>query len=139
MWPPQKPTPERRRLPLEALEVEMRIAAGEHALQALLQCVSEHAGTLEAHEAEPGRCTRLWPMGWAAMKVDCAPRGTGDGGPALIRADGVVLPRERTRRGRDSGSRFGTLAVARTCDRTPGAPGVCPLDGPVNLPARGDA
>ena len=78
-------------------------------------------------------------MGLAAMKRDVAPRGTGDVGPALTRADHVRLPREQTLRGRDDGCLFGTFAVARSGDRTLGAPGICPLEAQVNRPARCDA
>ena len=128
-----------RRIPMEALDVEMSIAEGEQALQALRQFVREHAGKLEAHEAEKGICKRLLPMGLAAMKLYFAQCGTGDVGPAVRRADGVVLPRERTLRGRDYFSLFGKFAVARTCDRMPGEPGIFPLDAQVNLPPRCDS
>ena len=57
-------------------------------------------------------------------------------GPAITRADGVLLPREQTLRGRDYFSLFGKFAVARTCYRTPGEPGIFPLDAQVNLPER---
>ena len=73
------------------------------------------------------------------MKRYVAPRGTGDVGPAIPRADHVRLPREQTRRGRDDCSLFGTFAVARSCDRTLGEPGVFPLEAQVNRPARCDA
>jgi hypothetical protein len=125
-----------RRIPMEALDVEMSIAEGEQALQALLKFVREHAGTLEAHEAEKGIFKRLLPIGLAAMKLYFAQRGTGDVGPAIMRADGVGLPRERKLRGRDYFSLFGKFAVARTCYRTPGEPGIFPLDAQVNLPER---
>jgi hypothetical protein len=121
---------------MEALEVELSIAEGEQALQALLQFVRESAGTLEAHEAEKGIFKRLLPIGLAAMQLYFAQRGTGDVGPAVTRADGVVLPREHALRGRDYFSRFGKFAVPRTCYRTPGEPGLFPLDAQVNLPAR---
>ena len=121
---------------MDALEVEMSIAEGEQALQALLQFVRESAGTLEAHEAEQGIFKRLLPMGLAAMQLDFAQRGTGDMGPAVTRADGGVLLREQTLRGRDYFSLFGKFAVPRTCYRTPGEPGLFPLDAQVNLPAR---
>jgi hypothetical protein len=124
---------------MDALDVETSIAEGKQALQALLQCASEHAGKLEAHEAEQGIFKRLLPIGLAAMKLYFAQRGTGDLGPAVTRADGRLLPREPTLRGRDYGSRFGKFTVARTCDRTPGAPGICPLDAQVNLPTRCDS
>ena len=124
---------------MEALDVEMSIAAGEQALQALMHVARERAGTLEAHEAEQGICKRLLPMGLAAMQRYVAERGTGDVGPALTRADGVMLPRQTPLRGRDSCSLFGTFAVARTCDRTPGEPGSVPLDAQVNLPERCDS
>src|SRR5438128_11804077 len=104
-----------RRISMDALDVEMSIAEGEQALQALLQFARESAGTLEAHEAEKGIFKRLLPMGLAAMKLYFAQRGTGDIGPAIARADGVILPREQTLRGRDYFSLFGTFAVARTC------------------------
>ena len=125
-----------RRIPLDALEVETSSAAGEQALQALLQCASEHAGKLEAHEAETGLFTRRMPIGLAAMKRSCAPRGTGEGGPAVPRADGGLRPRAQKLRARDDCSRCGPFAVARTCDRTPGEPGSFPLDTPINRPAR---
>ena len=128
-----------RRSPLDAREVETSVAAGEQALQALLQCTRDHAGTLEAHEAEQGLFTRRWPLGWAALKRYVAERGTGDLGAAITRADGVLLPREQPLRGRDDCSRFGTLAVARPCDRPPGEAGIGPLDVPVNRPERGDS
>jgi hypothetical protein len=128
-----------RRIPLEALDVEMSIAEGEQALQALITFAREHAGKLEAHEAEKGLFKRLLPMGLAAMKRYFAQRGTGDVGPAITRADGVLLTREKPLRGRDDFSLFGKFAVARPCDRTAGAPGIFPLDGPVNLPERCDS
>jgi hypothetical protein len=122
---------------MEALDVETRIAEGEPALQALMQFAREYAGKLEAHEAEKGIFKRLLPIGLGAMKLDCAPRGTGDVGPAITRADNVRLPREQTLRGRDYFSLFGKFAVARSCYRTLGEPGIFPLDAQVNLPARG--
>jgi hypothetical protein len=128
-----------RRIPLEARDVEMRLAAGEPALQVRLPCVRAQAGPLEAPAAEPGLVTRLRPLGVAALTWSCAQRGTGEVGPAIMRADGVVRPRERQRRGRADGARVGTLAGARPCDRTPGEPGLWPLDAPVNRPARGAA
>jgi hypothetical protein len=124
---------------MDALEVEMSIAEGEQALQALLQLAREHAGTHEAHEAEKGLFKRLLPIGLAAMKRSFAQRGTGDVGPTVTRADGVCLPQEQTRRGRDYCSIFGKFKVARTCDRTPGAPGIFPLEAQVNLPTRCDS
>jgi hypothetical protein len=124
---------------MEALEVEMSIAEGEQALQALITFAREHAGKLEAHEAEKGIFKRLLPIGLAAMQRYFAQRGTGDLGAAITRADGVLLPREQTLRGQDYFSLFGTFAVARTCYRTPGEPGIFPLDAQVNLPARCDA
>ena len=124
---------------MDALEVETSIAEGEQALQALIMCARETAGTLEAHEAEKGIFKRLLPMGLAAMKLDFAQRGTGDVGPAVTQADGVFLPREQKLRGRDDFSLFGKFAVPRTCDRTPGEPGIFPLDAQVNLPERCDA
>jgi hypothetical protein len=128
-----------RRIPMDALDVETSRAEGEQALQALLQFTRESASTLEAHEAETGIFKRLLPMGWAAMKRDFAQRGTGDIGPAIARADGVVLPREQTRRGRDYFALFGKFAVPRTCYRRPGEPGIVPLDAQVNLPERCDS
>ena len=44
---------------MDALDVEMSLAAGEQALQALRQCAREQAGKLEAHEAAKGRFMRL--------------------------------------------------------------------------------
>src|SRR5262245_56676203 len=96
----------------------------------------ETAGTLEAHEAEKGIFKQLLPIGLAAMKLSFAQRGTGDVGPAITRADGEILPREKPLRGRDYWSIFGKFKVARTCDRTPGEPGIFPLDAQVNLPER---
>jgi hypothetical protein len=124
---------------MDALEVETSIAEGEQALQTLLQLVSERAGTLEAHEAEKGIFKRLLPIGLAAMQLYFAPRGTGDRGAAVTRADGTLLPRETQLRARDDCSRFGKFAVPRTCDRTPGEPGIFPLDAPVNCPERCDS
>jgi hypothetical protein len=121
---------------MDALDVETSIAEGEQALQALIMCARDTAGMLEAHEAEQGIFTRLLPMGLAAMKLYFAQRGTGDVGPAVTQADGVFLPREQQLRGRDDFSLFGTFAVPRTCYRTPGEPGIFPLDAQVNLPER---
>jgi hypothetical protein len=121
---------------MDALEVEISIAEGEQALQALLQFVRESAGKLEAHEAEKGIFKRLLPIGLAAMQLYFAQRRTGDMGPAVTRTDSVVLLREQTLRGRDYFSLFGKFAVPRTCYRTPGEPGIFPLDAQVNLPAR---
>ena len=121
---------------MEALDVEINIAEGEPALQALITFVRERAGKLEAHEAEKGIFKRLLPRGLAAMKLYFAQRGTGEVGPAIIRADGGILPREPKLRNRDDFSLFGKFAVARTCYRKPGEPGIFPLDAPVNLPER---
>src|SRR5262245_23558050 len=125
-----------RRIPMDALDVEMSMAEGEQALQVLMQCVRESAGKLEAYEAEKGIFKRLLPIGLAAMKRYFAQRGTGDMGPAVTWAAGVLLPREQKRRGRGYFSIFGKLKVARTCDRVPGEPGSFPLDAQVNLPKR---
>jgi hypothetical protein len=121
---------------MDALDVETSIAEGEQALQALLQFVREYAGKLEAHEAEKGIFKRLLPIGLAAMKLYFAQHGTGDVGPAITRADGVLLPQENKLHGRDYFSIFGKFKVARTCYRTPGEPGLFPLDEEVNLPER---
>ena len=88
----------------------------------LLPFARESAGNLEAYEAEKGLFKRLLPMGLAAMQLYFAQRGTGDMGPAVTRADGVLLPREQKLRGRDYVSIFGKLKVARTCYRVPGEP-----------------
>src|SRR5512132_356525 len=125
-----------RRIPMDALDVETSIAEGEQALQTLLQFARETAGKLEAHEAEKGIFKRLLPIGLAAMKLYFAQRGTGDVGPAITRADGEMLPREKPLRGRDYFAIFGKFKVARTCYRTPGEPGIFPLDAQVNLPER---
>ena len=58
------------------------------------------------------------------MKLYFAQRGTGDVGPAITRADGVLLAREQKLRGRDYFSLFGKFAVARTCYRAAGEPGI---------------
>jgi hypothetical protein len=121
---------------MDALDVEVSIAEGEQALQALLTFVTESANQLEAHEAEKGIFKRLLPIGLAAMKLYFAQRGTGDAGPAITRADGEMLPREKPLRGRDYFSIFGKFKVARTCYRMPGKPGIFPLDAQVNLPER---
>jgi len=121
---------------MDAREIERSIAEGAQALQARLKCVTEGAHQLEAHEAETGLFKRRLPSGLAAMKRSFAQRGTGDVGPAITRADGEMRPREQPRRGRDDCSRCGTFTVARTCDRTPGEPGIFPLDAPVNRPER---
>jgi hypothetical protein len=125
-----------RRIPMDALDVEMSIAEGEQALQALLKFARESADQIEAHEAEKGIFKRLLPIGLAAMKLYFAQQGTGDIGPALTRADGVLLPREQRLRERDYFSIFGKFAVARTCYRMPGEPGIFPLEAQVNFPER---
>ena len=124
---------------MDALDVETSLAAGEPALQALLQCARAQAGKLAAHEAEQRLFTRRRPMGLAAMQWSVAERGTGDVGPAITRADGTRLPRETPLRARKDGARFGTFAVARTGYRPAGPPGLCPLEAQVNRPARCDA
>jgi len=121
---------------MEALDVETSIAEGEQALQALITFVRDNAGQLAAHEAEKGIFKRLLPIGLAAMKLYFAQRGPGDVGPAVTRADGMLLPREQKLRGRDYFSIFGKFKVARTCYRVPGEPGIVPLDAQVNLPER---
>jgi hypothetical protein len=63
---------------MEALEVEKSIAEGEPALQGLIKSAREHAGKLEAHEAEKGIFKRLLPIGLAAMQLSFAERGPGD-------------------------------------------------------------
>lgn len=124
---------------MDVLNVESSIAEGEQALQALMQFAMEYAGKLEAHEAETGLFKRRLPIGLAAMKRYFAPRGTGDVGPAITRADGLRLLQEQALRGRDDFSLFGKVAVARSCYRTPEEPGIFPLDAQVNLPERCDS
>jgi hypothetical protein len=124
---------------MEALDVEMRLAEGAQALQALITFARESAGKLEAHEAETGLFKRRRPIGLAAMKRYCAQRGTGEVGPAITRADGAMRPRQTPLRGRDDCSLCGQVKVARTCYRTPGEPGICPLAAQVNLPERCDS
>ena len=121
---------------MEALDGETSIAEGEQALQALLTFVRENAGQLAAHEAEQGIFKRRLPIGLAAMQLYFAQRGTGDVGPAVRRADGVLLPQEQTLRGRDYLSLFGKFTGARPCSRAPAEPGSFPLDAQVNLPER---
>src|SRR4051812_36684717 len=125
-----------RRIPMEALDVETSRAEGEQALQALITFVRDNAGALAAHEAEQGLFKRRLPSGLAAMKLSFAQRGPGDVGPAVTRADGVLLPREQKLRGRDYFAIFGTFKVARPCSRAPAEPGIFPLDAQVNLPER---
>jgi hypothetical protein len=122
--------------PMAALDVETSRAAGEQALQALSAFVRENAGQLAAHEAEKGILKRLLPMGLAAMKLDFAQRGTGAMGPAVTRADGMLLAREQKLRGRDYFAIFGKCKVARRGYRAPAEPGSFPLDAQVNLPER---
>ena len=128
-----------RRIPLDGRDVETSRAEGQPALQALWPCARAPAGTLAAHAAEPGIVTRRMPSGLAALTRSDAEWGTGDGGPAVTRADGIRLPREPQLRGRDDGARVGQGPVARTGSRTPGEPGMFPLEAQVNLPTRGDA
>src|SRR5712692_10588873 len=109
-----------RRIPMEALDVETSIAEGEQALQALITFVRENAGKHAAHEAEKGIFKRLLHNGMAAMKLYFAQGGPGDVGPAVTRADGVLLPRVQKRRGRDYFSIFGKCKLPRTCYRAPG-------------------
>jgi hypothetical protein len=73
------------------------------------------------------------------MQLYFAQRGTGDVGPAVTRADGIRLSREQKLRARDDFALFGKFAVARTCSRTPGEPGIFPLDAQINLPERCDS
>ena len=122
---------------MDALDVEMSIAEGEQALQALLQFAREQAGTLEAHEAEKGIFKRLLPIGLAAMKLLLRPARDGrcgTGRHAGRRHDPAAG--EDSCEERDYFSLFGKFAVARTCYRTPGEPGIFPLDAQVNLPER---
>jgi hypothetical protein len=70
------------------------------------------------------------------MTRSFAQRGPGDVGPAVTPADGVFRPREQKLRGREYCSLVGKVAVPRPCDRTPGEPGIFPLDAQVNLPER---
>ena len=105
-------------------------------VNAYLQFTRDHASKIEAHEAEKGIFKRLLPMGLAAMKVYFAQHGTGDVGPDITWADGVDLPRERKPRERDYFSLFGKFAVAQTCYRAPGEPGIFPLDTEFNRPER---
>ena len=107
--------------------VETSIAAGEQALQALIQLARESAGKREAHEAEQGIFKRLLPMGLAAMKLYFAQCGTGDVGPAVTRADGVFLPREKPLRGRE---------YCSLCRQVRGGPDLLPhARGTWDLPA----
>lgn len=121
---------------MEALDVERSIAEGDRAFQDLLAFVRENAGRLQAHEAEKSIFKRLLPIGLAAMKLYFAERGTGDVGPAIKRRGEPILDRENQLRERDYFSIFGKFDVPRSCYRTPGLPGVFPLEAQVNFPER---
>jgi hypothetical protein len=121
---------------MAALNAETSTAEGEQALQALLKFARERAGKLEAHEPEKGIFKWLLPIGSVAMKLYFAECGTSDVGPAITRADGVLLTRAKQVRGRDYFSLLDKFAVARTCYRTAGEAGIFPLDAQVNLPER---
>ena len=84
---------------MDALDVEMSIAEGEQALQALLTFARESAGKLEAHEAEKGIFKRLLPIGLAAMKLLLRPARDRRCGP-----------------GRHAGRRRAPAAGAASCE-----------------------
>jgi len=121
---------------MQAFSVEQSILEGEHAVKELFQFVQEHAGESEVYQMESTIFERLQKIGLAAMKCYFAAKGTGDLGPALSLADGIVLKREKGFRGRDYFSVFGKLKVPRTCYRAVGHVGLMPLDAQANLPKR---
>ena len=118
------------------MNVEEMIAEGNTAIQALFLFARRGARKLQAHEAEKGIFKLLLPIGQAALKAYFAERGPGDVGPAIKRPGEPILNREKQLGERDYFSIFGKFDVPRTCYRTPGLPGVFPLDAQVNLPER---
>lgn len=121
---------------MQAYDTEASIAQGRGALHDLFTFVVTNARELEAHQAEEEIFARLLIIGLTAMKAFFATKGTGDCGPAIERDDGVVLKREPSARPRDYFSVFGKFPVPRTCYRSPGEPGIFPLDVEANLPER---
>jgi hypothetical protein len=121
---------------MDAYTVEESIAEGQKEVENLFEFVRTQADQLEAHMMEKEIFKRVLGIGQAAMKTFFAEKGTGDKGDQIERDDGVVLKRESILRPKTYASIFGTFPVPRTCYRSPGEPGIFPLDQEANLPER---
>ena len=122
---------------MDALDVETSIAEGEQALQALLQFAREtcrQARGARSGEGHLQAAAAHWVGGDEALLRPARDGRCGTGRHAGRRR--APAAGDRQLRGRDYFSLFGKFAVARTCYRTPGEPGIFPLDAQVNLPER---
>ncbi|MCA1961950.1 MAG: hypothetical protein LDL33_14290 [Desulfomonile sp.] len=91
---------------------------------------------LEIGEVERRLLPMVMAVGRTALEEYGAAKGTGYAGKEIIGPQGVRLPyvgeRERAYR-----SLFGRIVIRRAYYQSSGSPGVCPLDGDLNLPERG--
>ena len=124
---------------MDALDVEMRIAAGAPGAPGV-EPVCQGAGGQAC--STPSRARSLhaaaahWAGGDETLLRPARDRRWRTGHPAGRRA---MPPRQTPLGGRADVSIVGTFKGARPCSRTPGEPGSCPLDAPVNRPERCDA
>ena len=112
------------------------ILDGNLEVKKLLEFVRNNAEELNAYDMENEIFSRVMQVGFCAMKLYFAQRGTGDIGNTLDLGEGVVLEKESGLRKRDYFSVFGKIGVPRTCYRKASMSGIMPLDSMVNFPER---
>jgi len=102
----------------------------------ILAFVRESAHGMEIGEVERQLLPMVMAVGRAALEEFVAQKGTGYGGKEIVGPQGLRLPyvRERERAYR---SIFGRIVIRRAYYQAVGSPGICPLDGDLNLPERG--
>jgi hypothetical protein len=91
---------------------------------------------MEISEVERQLLPMVMAVGKAALEEFVAVKGTGYAGKEMIEPQGgrLAYVRERERAYR---SIFGRILIRRAYYQAPGLPGICPLDGDLNLPERG--
>jgi hypothetical protein len=117
-------------------EMERQISDLASMVNEILTFVRHEAQELEIGEVERHLLSLVMEVGKAALEEFVAEQGTGYQGKEILDAQGnqCRYVRDRSCLYR---SIFGTISIGRACYYTPGSPGIFPLDGELNLPARG--
>lgn len=102
----------------------------------ILTFVRGSAQAMEIGEVERRLLPMVMAVGRAALEEFVSERGTGYAGKEIVDAQGNRVPYVRDRIC-SYRSVFGAVSIRRSYYYTPGAPGVFPLDGELNLPERG--
>lgn len=102
----------------------------------ILSFVNGRAQVMEIGEVERHLLGMVMGVGREALRRFIGQKGTGNRGNEITDGNGERLSYVRDR-GCDYRSIFGAIRIQRAYYHRPGSPGICPLDGELNLPERG--